>query len=130
LPRIDFGILSGNTLNSTRIALLAACVVSLVVGYKTLKRGFCLDRANILMFPSALYGLSVLHIMAIAEYRGIMIYLVLTRVAFNSLIAGVSFTIPYAKDMVDKSCWDYPLQINERFHDGCMGQPVTTMVNP
>lgn len=109
LPLIVFGILSGNTLESTQIALLAACIVSVVVGYKTLKRGFYLDWANILMFASALIGLSVLHITAIAEYMSIVIYLVLTLVAFGSLIAGVPFTIQYAKDMVDKSRWDHPV---------------------
>ncbi len=108
LPLIVFGILSGNTLESTQIALLAAVIVSLVVGYKTLKRGFYLNWVNILMFAGALIGISVLHITAIADYISIVIYLVLTLLAFGSLLAGVPFTIQYAKDMVDKSRWDHP----------------------
>jgi hypothetical protein len=109
LPLIVFGILSGNTLESTQIALLAACLVSLLVGYRTLKRGFYLDWANFLMFAGALFCISVLKITVIADYMSIVIYLVLALVAFGSLVAGVPFTIQYARDMVDKSRWDHPL---------------------
>lgn len=108
LPLIVFGIISGTTLESTQIALLAACVVSLVVGFRTLKRGFYLDWANFLMFAGALFCISVLKITVIAEYMSIIIYLVLALVAFGSLIAGVPFTVQYARDMVDKSRWDLP----------------------
>ena len=109
LPLIVYGILSGATLESQQIALLAACIVSLVVGYKTLKRGFYLEWANFLMFTGALLCISVLHIVVIAEYMTIIIYLVLSLVAFGSLIAGVPFTLQYARDMVDPSRWDHPV---------------------
>jgi hypothetical protein len=109
LPLVVYGILSGATLQSQKIALLAACIVSLVVGYKTLKRGFYLDWANFLMFAGALVCISVLNLTVIAEYMGIVIYLVLALMAFGSLLAGVPFTIQYARDMVDKSRWDHPI---------------------
>jgi hypothetical protein len=109
LPLIVYGIFSGDTLESRQIALLAACIVSLVVGYKTLKRGFYLDWANFLMFAGALFCISILHITVIADYMSIVIYLVLALVAFGSLLAGVPFTIQYARDMVDASRWDHPL---------------------
>jgi hypothetical protein len=109
LPLLVYGILSGATLESQEIALLAACIVSLVVGYKTLKRGFYLDWANFLMFTGALLGIAVLHIAVIADYMTIIIYLVLSLVAFGSLIAGVPFTLQYARDMVDQSRWDHPV---------------------
>jgi hypothetical protein len=109
LPLIVYGILSGTTPGSQQIALLAACLISLVVGYKTLKRGFYLDWANFLMFAGALLCITVLHITVIAEYMTIIIYLVLSLVAFGSLIVGVPFTIQYARDMVDPSRWDHPV---------------------
>jgi all-trans-retinol 13,14-reductase len=109
LPLIVYAILSGNTLQSQEIALLAAGIISLVVGFRTLKRGFYLDWANFLMFAGALIGVAVLNITVIAEYMSIIIYLVLALVAFGSLIAGVPFTIQYARDMVDKSRWDHPV---------------------
>jgi len=109
LPLIIYGILSGDTLAGREIALLAACIVSLAVGYKTLKRGFYLDWANFLMFAGALFCISVLNMTVIADYMSIVIYLVLALVAFGSLLAGVPFTIQYARDMVDKSRWDHPL---------------------
>lgn len=112
LPLIIYAILSGNTLQSQEIALLAACIVSLVVGFGTLKRGFYLDWANLLMFAGALICIAVLNITVIAEYMSIIIYLVLALVAFGSLLAGVPFTIQYARDMVDKSRWDHPLFIS------------------
>ena len=122
LPLIVFGILSGNTVQSTQIALLAACIVSLLVGYKTLKRGFYLDWANLLMFAGALIFLSVLNITMIVDYMQIVIYLVLALVAFGSILAGVPFTSQYARDMVDKSVWDTPVfkSIN-RFMTGVWG---------
>ncbi|MDO9324268.1 MAG: hypothetical protein Q7T80_04840 [Methanoregula sp.] len=109
LPLIIYGILSGDTLDSREIALFAACIVSLLVGYKTLKRGFYLDWANLLMFAGALFCIAVLEITVIAEYMSIIIYLVLSLIAFGSLLAGVPFTIQYARDMVDKSRWDHPV---------------------
>nr|WP_320160496.1 hypothetical protein [uncultured Methanoregula sp.] len=109
LPLIVYGLLSGDTLESRQIALLAACIVSVIVGFRTLKRGFYLDWANFLMFSGALFCVSVLNITAIADYMSIVIYLVLAIVAFGSLLAGVPFTIQYARDMVDKSRWDHPL---------------------
>jgi hypothetical protein len=109
LPLLIYGVLSGTTPESQQIALLAACIVSLVVGYKALKRGFYLDWANFLMFAGALLCISVLHITVIAEYMMIIIYLVLSLVAFGSLLAGVPFTLQYARDMVDPSRWDHPV---------------------
>ena len=109
LPLIVYAVLSGDTLQSREIALLAACILSLVVGFGTLKRGFFLDWANFLMFAGALVCVAVLNITVIAEYMSIVIYLVLALVAFGSLLAGVPFTIQYARDMVDRSRWDHPL---------------------
>ncbi|MDD1694061.1 MAG: hypothetical protein LUQ71_05000 [Methanoregula sp.] len=108
LPLIVYGLLSGNSLESSKIALLAACIVAVLVGHRTLRRGFFLDWANLLMFAGALFCISVLDITAIADYMGIIIYLVLTLVAFGSLIAGIPFTSQYARDMVDKSLWNLP----------------------
>ena len=122
LPLIVFGLLSGNTPQSTQIALLAAAIVSLLVGYQRLKRGFYLDWANILMFAGALFCFSVLNIPAVADYMRIVIYFVLMLVAFGSLIAGVPFTLQYARDMVDKSRWDNPaFQSVNRFMTGVWG---------
>ena len=108
LPLIVFGVVSGSSLQSIQIALLAACVVAVIVGHKTLKRGFYLDCANLLMFAGGLIAISVLNITVIAEYMNIIIYLVLTLVAFGSIIAGNPFTSQYARDMIDKSLWEHP----------------------
>ena len=108
LPLIVFGILSGTTLESIQIALLAALIVAVLVGHRTLRRGFFLEWANILMFAGALFCITILHITAIADYMSIIIYLVLASVAFGSLIAKTPFTSQYARDMVDKSVWDHP----------------------
>ena len=109
LPLMVYGILSGTTLASQEIALLAACIVSVLVGYRTLKRGFYLDWANLLMFAGALFCIAVLDMTAIAEYMGMIIYLVLALVAFGSILAGVPFTVQYAREMVDESRWDHPV---------------------
>jgi hypothetical protein len=122
LPLIVFAILSGSTVERTQVALLAACIVSLLVGYKTLRRGFYLDWANFLMFAVALVCLSVLNITMIVDYMGIMIYLVLSLVAFGSLFAGAPFTAQYARDMVDRSVWDTPaFKSVNRFMTGVWG---------
>jgi hypothetical protein len=122
LPLIVFGILSGDTPGSTQIALLAAAIVSLLVGYQRLKRGFYLDWANILMFFLAFVCFSVLNITLIAEYMRVVIYFVLMLVAFGSLLAGVPFTLQYARDMTDKSRWDNPVFLSvNRFMTGAWG---------
>jgi len=122
LPLIVYAILSGDTLQSQEIALLSAAVISLVAGFRTLKRGFYLDWANLLMFAGALFCIAVLNITVIADYMTIIIYLVLALVAFGSLLAGVPFTSQYARDMIDKSRWDHPVfKSLNRFMTGVWG---------
>jgi hypothetical protein len=112
LPLVVYGLLSGNSLEQTQVALLAATIVSVIVGYQRLKRGFYLDWANTLMFAGALFCLSVLNIPAIVDYMHIIIYGVLMLVAFGSLLLGVPFTVQYARDMVDKSLWENPVFVS------------------
>jgi hypothetical protein len=117
-PMIIYGILSGNT----TIALLAATIVAVLVGFDRLKRGFYLDWANVLMFAGGLIGYSVLNIQAIAGAMHMVIYFVLMIVAFGSLLMGSPFTLQYAKDMVDKSRWETPaFKSVNRFMTGVWG---------
>ncbi|MGB7788156.1 hypothetical protein [Methanoregula sp.] len=109
LPLIVYGILSGAMPGNVQIALLAACIVSLLAGFRLLLRGFILEWANFLMFTAALFCVSVVHIRTVGEYMSVLIYLVLALVASGSLLAGIPFTIQYARDMVDRSLWDHPV---------------------
>jgi hypothetical protein len=53
---------------------------------------------------------------------GTIIYLVLSLVAIGSLLAGVPFTLQYARDMVDASLWNNPVFLSvNRFMTGVWG---------
>lgn len=125
LPLIVYALLSGEIIESRQISRLAASIVAFIAYFKTLKRGFILEWANLLMLVIACICVSILKITMIADYMGILIYLVLALVSFGSMIAGVPFIIQYAKDMVYKSVWDTPLfkSVNI-FYDQCMGSTL------
>jgi uncharacterized membrane protein len=44
-------------------------------------------------------------------YMGVLIYAVLAVVTLGSILAGVPFTLQYAREMVDKKLWENPFFI-------------------
>jgi hypothetical protein len=114
LPMIIYGILAGSSVASVTLALTAAIVAFLLVGWNDLCNGMMMSWANIALFGSALVAIGVLGISWLIPYMGVLIYATLAAFTLGSILIGMPFTLQYARRMVDKAFWDNPLflQVN------------------
>jgi len=108
-PLVVYGILSGTTHRSVTIALAAALITTLLVGYRDLRKGMILPLSNLFLFAAALLAVGVLGTDWIIPYLGILIYAALAAVALGSILAGTPFTLQYAREMVEPKVRDHPL---------------------
>jgi hypothetical protein len=109
VPLIVYGILAGPSVQSRILALGAATLVTLVAGFGDLKKGRILTWASLVLFGGLLAALGGLGITGILPWTGILIYGVLGAVTFGSILAGVPFTLQYAREMVDPAHRDNPV---------------------
>ena len=109
VPLIVYGALT--VISSVTIALAAATVAAIVVGWTDLQKGMILSWANLVLFGSMLVAIGILDMTWIIPYMGILIYAALASVTFSSIFLKKAFTLQYARGMVDKALWDNPLFI-------------------
>ena len=109
VPLIVYGLLAGPSVQSRILALGAATLVTVVVGFGDLKKGRILAWASLVLFGGMLIATGVLALTGILPWSGILIYGVLAAVTFGSILAGVPFTLQYARDMVDHAHHDNPV---------------------
>jgi len=107
-PLVVYGVLAGGTPSSVTVALAAAMVTTLVVGYRDLRQGGILPWANLLLFGGALLAIGFLHLTGLIPFMGILIYAVLAAVTFASIAVGSPFTLQYARSMVDPGVQAHP----------------------
>jgi hypothetical protein len=101
VPLIVYGLLSGPSVQSKILAMSAATLVTVVVGFGDLKKGRILSWANIVLFGGLLIATVGFSLTGILSWNGVLIYGVLAAVAFGSILAGIPFTLQYAREMVD-----------------------------
>ena len=106
IPLIAYGVLAG--VSSVTIALVAAIATSLIIGWTDLRNGMMMAWANVVIFGSTLIAISVLGIVWIIPYMGILIYATLAAFTFGSILIGMPFTLQYARRMVDRTLWEKP----------------------
>jgi len=106
VPLIAFGILA--PLAGTVTALGAAAALTLLVGYRDLRRGMILTWANLLLFGLAFTAAGPLQVSGIVPWTGVLVYAVLAAVSFGSILAGLPFTLQYARGMTDPAIWENP----------------------
>ncbi|MFZ1128112.1 hypothetical protein [Methanoregula sp.] len=109
LPLIVFGAIA--VISGVTIALAAATVAAIVVGWTDLRKGMILSWANLVLFGSMLVAIGILGMTCIIPYMGILIYAALASVTFGSILLKKAFTLQYARGMVEKALWDKPLFI-------------------
>jgi hypothetical protein len=111
VPLIVYSILAGSSVSSVTWALTAATVTTIAIGWNDLRKGMILVWANLVLFGCALVAISVFEMAWFIPYMGILIYAVLAAVTLGSILAGVPFTLQYAREMMDKSLWMNPVFI-------------------
>jgi hypothetical protein len=109
IPLIAYGAFAA--ISGVTIALAAATVAAMVIGWTDLRKGMILSWANLVLFGSMLVAIGILDMTWIIPYMGILIYAALASVTFGSILLKKAFTLPYARGMVDKALWDNPLFI-------------------
>ena len=109
VPLIVYGLLAGPSVQSKILALGAATLVTVVVSFGDLKKGRILTWANLVLFGGLLIATVGFSLTGILSWSGVLIYMVLAAVAFGSILAGVPFTLQYAREMVDPSRHENPV---------------------
>jgi hypothetical protein len=109
VPLIVYGLLAGPSVQSKILALSAATLVTVVVSFGDLKKGRILTWANLVLFGGLLIATVGFSLTGILSWSGVLIYMVLAAVAFGSILAGVPFTLQYAREMVDPSRHENPV---------------------
>jgi hypothetical protein len=112
VPLIVYGVLASVT--SMTLALAAATVTTIVIGWTDLRKGMILSWANLVMFGCGFITIGVLGIAWVTPYMGVLIYAALAAFTFGSILVGMPFTLQYARGMVDEALWKNPffIQVN------------------
>ena len=108
VPLIVYGILAGKSASSVIIALGAATLMTILVGFADLRKGMILTWANFVLFGGTFIAAGILNITGIIPVMGVLIYMSLAAVTFGSILFGIPFTLQYAREMVDRTLWENP----------------------
>jgi len=111
VPLIVYGLLAGGFPGNVVIAPGAALIATVITGFSDLRKGMILSWATLVLFGSLLIAVGVLGMTGIIPVTGILIYAALAAVTFGSILAGIPFTLQYARGMVDRALWENPVFI-------------------
>lgn len=111
LPWILFYLLPLHTLAQLKIGITALLIITIITNFQGLKRKFILPWCTVLFFAFVFLVLVIFNIQVMALYLGIITHIVLTLLAFGSLLIGMPFTIQYARLEVPKERWSNPVFI-------------------
>jgi hypothetical protein len=111
VPLIVYGLLAGSSVASVIVALGAAVIVTVIIGFSDLRKGMILTWANLVLFCSLLLAVGILGMTGLLPVMGMLIYAALAAVTFGSILAKIPFTLQYAREMVDRLLWENPVFI-------------------
>lgn len=105
-PWIVFGVLAGHSLVQLEISLVICLLLSVVVNWTDLKNKLIVPWATLLYFILVCLLIIPLQVYTIIPYIGLASNIVLTLIAFGSIMVGKSFTIQYARKEVPEDKWN------------------------
>jgi len=111
IPLIIYGILAGSSVSSVITALGAATIVTVLAGFRDLRKGMILIWTTLVLFGGAFIAVGVLNMISIIPWMGVLIYATLSAITFGSILAKIPFTLQYAREMVDRQLWENPVFI-------------------
>ena len=114
VPLVVFGILAGNSVSGMILASGAALIATVIVSYSDLRKGMILSWTNLVLFGGLLLMIGPWGLTGLIPWTGVIIYAVLAGVTFGSILAGIPFTLQYAREMVAPALWENPafLRVN------------------
>ena len=107
-PWIVFGLIAGQSIFSLEMAIIISLVLTLVLGYKQMRKWYILPWVTFIFFILAFIVIILLKYLWVASYMGILSYTTLAAVTWGSILVGKPFTIQYAKEEVDETLWNNP----------------------
>lgn len=107
-PWIVFGLIAGQSLLQLEAAIVVSLMLSMVLGYKELKKGYLLTWGTLIFFIFSLVAIVVMENIWVASHMGVLSYGTLAAITWGSLLAGQPFTLQYARAEVDRSLWQSP----------------------
>lgn len=108
LPWIAFGLLAGHSLLRLELAMGACLGLSLIIGFRQLKKGFILTWGTVLFFALGLYLVVGENNMWFVNHLRVLVPATLAAIVWFSLLAGKPFVLQYARQDTDPSLWDKP----------------------
>ncbi|MGA2162545.1 MAG: hypothetical protein ABSG28_10195 [Methanoregula sp.] len=108
VPLIVYGLLAGSSVASVIVALGAASIITVIIGFSDLRKGMILTWANLVLFCSLLIAVGILGMTGILPIMGMLIYAALAAVTFGSILVKIPFTLQYARNMVDRTLRERP----------------------
>lgn len=108
LPWILFLFLAGHTLVSLERALIICLTVSVVCGFKDLRKGFIISWGTLIFFVVSAFALIVWKSRFVATHMGVISNAFLASLIWGSIIAGKPFTLQYARESLPPERWTDP----------------------
>ena len=102
LPWILFAALSHA---HPKLALIVALVTTAIQVTTHLRRPKILELVSLAFFSFSLLALYVWHWERFSHHLGLLVHLLLATVAWGSLLAGIPFTLQYAREEVPVERW-------------------------
>ncbi|WP_316900310.1 hypothetical protein [Pseudodesulfovibrio indicus] len=108
LPWIAFGILAGPSILSLEIAMGTCLGLTLIIGFRELKKGFILTWGTVIFFAFGLYMVISEDNMWYVRHLAVLVPATLAAIAWVSLLLGKPFVLQYAKESADPAIWEKP----------------------
>lgn len=111
-PWLLFALIAGNTMSSLETAIFICTVLTILLGYKQLRKGYLLTWGTLLFFVFCLIAVGLMKNVWVAVNMNTLSYGALAVITWGSILIGMPFTMQYAKEEVDKKLWDSPAFIH------------------
>ncbi len=109
LPWILFAVLAGTTLSGLTIALAVSFGISIIFGYRELRKGFILTWGSLIFFGVCIVAVGFFKIIWFAENMSILANGALAVITWTSIAARKPFALQYAHEKVSPELWNTPL---------------------
>lgn len=108
-PFIVFGLLAGHTLDSVKIAIVAAFLLTIILNYKELRQGFILSWGTLIFFTFLMIAVVLMTNMWVLQMMNVLVYITLAAITWIGIVTGRPFVMQYARQEVDESRWQDPI---------------------
>ncbi|MBI4982162.1 MAG: hypothetical protein HZC15_03350 [Candidatus Omnitrophica bacterium] len=107
-PWLLFLFISGHTLASLERAIIICFLVSFLLGFRDLCKGFILQWGTLFFFITCLITINLMKLVFVAENMGIVSNGFLASIVWVTILIRKPFTLQYARSDLPRERWDDP----------------------